>query len=59
MALSGGADKTVRLWDLNSGAQTASVQAPGDYVSSVAFSSDGSRALFGASNGSVSLWQLQ
>jgi WD40 repeat protein len=59
-AVSAGADKTVRLWDLATGTQTQSVQASAsDNVNSVAFSTDGARALYGSSDGSVTMWQVR
>jgi hypothetical protein len=57
-ALSRGADKTLPLWNLDTGGETTSALAPGDYVSTVAFALDGSRGIFGTGSVAVALWQL-
>jgi WD40 repeat protein len=58
LALSGGADKTVRLWDVATGSQKASTQGSGAYVSCVAFVGSG-MALFGSADGSIASWDFR
>lgn len=56
--LSGGADKTIRLWKWDDGAairQYAGSQGP---VSSVAFSQDGAKVIAGGDDGKVRLWPV-
>jgi WD40 repeat protein len=56
--LSGGADKHVRLWNLDTGAQIAENSIPGGYVSALASSADGKIALIGTDQGTVTAWNL-
>lgn len=55
--LSGGFDRTMRLWDLNTGDELAVLSHPGT-VSGVAFTADGRRGL-SAGGGTVLLWDLE
>jgi len=57
-ALSAGGDKTMRLWDLESGRELRRFNHP-ESVSSVAFSPDGKRALSGARDKTMILWDLE
>jgi WD40 repeat protein len=52
IAISAGADGTVRFWDVASATQT-SVLNNGAPVTSIAFSSDGKRVVFGSQDGSL------
>ncbi|APZ96748.1 TIR domain-containing protein [Fuerstiella marisgermanici] len=57
-AVSGSGDLTVRVWNLNSGHCTATLEGHSGYVTSVAISNDGSRALSGSEDASVRIWDL-
>jgi WD40 repeat protein len=55
-ALSGGWDRTLKLWDVATGALIRTFQAQSDRISSVAFSPDGARVLSGCYDGTLKLW---
>ena len=58
-AFEGEDDITVRLWDVASGEETATVEVPvGNGVWSVAFSPDGNTLAWGAALGGVTLWDV-
>src|SRR5205823_13838231 len=46
----------IRLWQVSSGRKLAQLMDPGDYVHSLAFSSDGQ--ILASGSGSVRLWSL-
>ncbi|OQY44803.1 MAG: hypothetical protein B6242_11855 [Anaerolineaceae bacterium 4572_78] len=56
--LSGGQDKTVRLWDLHSGKLVYTFRGHSDLVTSVSFSPDGKYALSGSKDRTVRRWDL-
>jgi WD40 repeat protein/serine/threonine protein kinase len=58
-ALSGGFDRTVRLWDLEKGAQVRQFVGHTNVVWSVAFSQDGRYALSGSEDKTVRLWEVE
>ncbi|MBV9375428.1 MAG: hypothetical protein JO320_10290 [Alphaproteobacteria bacterium] len=58
-ALSGSENGTVRLWDLESGAELRRFEGHGDWVTSLAVLADGRRALSGSSDRTVRLWDLE
>ena len=57
-AVSGGADSTVRLWELNSGKLVRTFQGHTESVNSVALSVDGRWALSGSGDKAIRLWDL-
>jgi tetratricopeptide (TPR) repeat protein len=57
--LTGGADRSVRLWDLDRGLELRCLPGHRDHVCSVSFAPDGRRALSSATDKSVRLWDLQ
>jgi WD40 repeat protein len=59
LALSACSDKTVRLWDLESGKEIHRLTGHTDYVFSVTFSPDGRLGLSGGADGAVCLWNLE
>ena len=56
-ALSGSGDKTVRLWEVETGRCLAELEGHSASVRSVAFSPDGSRIFSGAMNGVIRVWE--
>ena len=58
LALSGGVDGTVKLWEAASGQELKSFVGHRGSVLSVAFSPDGKFALSGDSHGTIKLWEL-
>ena len=52
-------DKTVRLWDCQTGKELLSFLGHSNYVTSVAFSPDGKWALSGSYDKTVRLWDCQ
>jgi WD40 repeat protein len=57
-ALSGSDDRTVRLWNLESGKALYCFEGHTDGVTSVCFAPDGRRALSGSADQTVRYWQL-
>jgi WD40 repeat protein len=57
-ALSGSADKTLKLWDLVRGVEKSTLSAHTLDVRSVCFSRDGHRALSGGDDNTVRLWDI-
>ncbi len=55
---SGGADKSVRLWDLERRDLRRGYRNFNDYVSALSFSSDGGTLAAGSLDGSVKLWSV-
>ncbi len=58
-ALSGSDDKTVRLWDTETGQELKLFEGHTDGVSAVALSGDGRRALSGSYDKTVRLWDIE
>ena len=58
LALSGSADRTVKVWDLTSGQELRTLAGHAREVSSVAVSADGRLALSGSYDRTVKVWDL-
>jgi len=54
--VSGSDDKSVRVWDANTGEQLRELQGHIDWVNSVAFSPDGNRIVSGSDDKSLRVW---
>lgn len=57
-ALTGSWDKSLRLWDLATGACLRELGGPQGAIHAVGLSGDGTRAVSGGADGSVALWDL-
>jgi|GEM_PF-3990325 len=58
-ALSASYDRTLKLWDVESGKEVATWWGHAAWVSSVAFSPDGKRALSGSEDFTLKLWDVE
>lgn len=58
-AVSGGADRTIRLWDLASGEELKRFEGHEENVTCVAFSPSGNRLISGSSDQTVKLWDIE
>ena len=56
--VSGSADKTVRFWDVVTGAELQTLKGHSDYVRLVAFSPDGKQVVSGSEDKTVRLWDV-
>src|SRR5438067_1810054 len=56
---SGSGDRTVRLWDAETGALQSTLEGHSDWVRSVAFSADGKRLASGSDDRTVRLWDAE
>jgi len=57
-ALSGSGDKTLKLWEINSGTEIRSFNGHTDWISSVTFSPDGQYALSGSADKVLKMWDV-
>ena len=58
-ALSGSEDKTLKLWEVETGKEIATWRGHESWVTSVAFSPDGQRALSGSGDDTLKLWEVE
>ena len=58
-AVSASADRTLRLWDLESGQTIRTLQGHTGLVSAVAVTPDGRRAVSGSADRTLRLWDLE
>ena len=56
---SGSDDKTIKLWDVASGKNTATVKGHKNKVETVAFSPDGKTLASGSSDKTIKLWDVK
>ena len=57
---SGASDRTIKLWDVATGARVATLEETGStWVRAVAFSRDGTMVASGHANGTVRVWDLE
>ena len=59
MLVSGGKDKTVRLWDVEKRAKHATLKGHKEWVTAVAFSADGKTAASGDAGKVIKLWDVR
>jgi WD40 repeat protein len=57
--VSGSDDKTVQIWNVETGEQEKKMEGHSDYVRSVAFSHDGKRVVSGSDDKTVKIWNVQ
>jgi WD40 repeat protein len=58
-ALSGSYDKTIRLWNIESGREIRRFEGHTNHVISVSFSHDGRYALSGSDDHTIRLWDIE
>ena len=54
--ISGGFDKTIKIWDANTGKCLKTLEGYRDEVNSVAYSPDGKRIISGSYDGTIKIW---
>ena len=54
---SGSHDKTVKLWDVESGEEIRSLERHSDYVTSVSFSPEGYKLASGSHDKTIKIWE--
>jgi WD40 repeat protein/serine/threonine protein kinase len=58
-AISGSWDRTLRVWDLESGQSLHTLQGHTDWVNAVALTPDGDRAISGSADRTLRVWDLE
>jgi len=56
--LSSSADKTLRLWDINSGLEVRRLEGHREWINQAVFSPDGQFAISGAWDETIRLWHI-
>ena len=57
--VSGSDDKTVRIWDMETGVEEQRLEGHSDEVSAVAVSADGRRVVSGSEDKTVRIWDME
>src|SRR6201994_1305782 len=57
--VSGSSDKTVRIWNVETGSEEKMLEGHSSWVNSVAFSHDGRRVVSGSSDNTVRIWNVE
>lgn len=58
LLISGSWDKTIKIWDLQTGAALQTLTEPGDVVRDIAIAPTGERFASAIDNGTIQIWQL-
>ena len=58
-AVSASADKTLKVWDLESGAELRTLAGHSDWVNGVAVTADGRRAVSASDDNTLKVWDLE
>ena len=56
--MSGSRDKTLRIWDVQSGQEVCKLEGHSSVVRSVSFSPDGRQVVSGSSDKTVRIWDV-
>jgi WD40 repeat protein len=56
--VSGSWDKTVKVWDAQTGQETLTLKGHSDFVTSVSFSPDGKRIVSGSKDNTLKVWDI-
>ncbi len=56
--VSGSQDKTVKVWDAQTGQETLTLKGHSDLVTSVSFSPDGKRIVSGSGDKTLKVWDI-
>ena len=59
IAVSGSADRTLRVWDLNTGQLLKTLEGHTSRVNAVAITHDGRRAISASADGTIRIWNLR
>ena len=57
--ISGSMDKTIKIWDANTGQCLKTLNGHSHYVNSVAYSPDGTKIISGSSDKTIKIWGVE
>jgi WD40 repeat protein len=57
--MSGSDDKTIKIWNVESGSELRTLQGHAAAVTAVALSSDGQRAVTGSADRTIKVWDVE